>query len=90
MSKYKFVLNRSGVAELLKGAEMREIIQDCTTSVQEAAGAIGTVGKEGYKSEVKNGGQRVYGVVSCDSAHAYHSNMKHNTLLKALGSVKRS
>lgn len=88
MAKFKFELNRSGVAELLKGSEMAKITSEYGIQVQSACGGVGSVGAEEFKSETAVRGTRVVTTVSADSAHAYHSNMKYNTLLKALGSVR--
>lgn len=80
MSKTKFVLNRDGVKELLKGPEMKSIILDYGEQVQSAAGGD-------YKVELVSGENRVWATISPDSIPAYYSNLKHNTLLKALGSL---
>ena len=80
--KVRFELNRDGVRELLKSEKMQAVIQECASMVQDAAG-------EEYKSEMKLGKNRCWATISADTPHAYYSNLKHNTLLKALGGVKR-
>lgn len=81
MSKVKFELNRDGVRELLKSAEMQSVLSECASSVQGIAG-------EEYQSEIQTGANRCWAKVSAATPHAYYSNLKHNTLVKALGSVK--
>lgn len=83
MSRVKFELNRDGVKELLKGAEMQGIIKDYAQQVQGAAG-------DGYEAEMVTGANRVWATIKAGTAHAYYSNLKHNTLLKALGSINKS
>lgn len=80
MSKVKFELNRDGVKELLKGAEMQGIINDYAQQVQNAAG-------DGYESEMVTGANRAWATVKAGTAHAYYSNLRHNTLLKATGGI---
>lgn len=82
MSKFKFELNRDGVKELLKGAEMKGILMDCAERVRDTAG-------DEYAIEQVTGANRSWMTIRPDTPHAYYSNLKHNTLLKALGSVKR-
>lgn len=83
MSKVRIELNRQGVAELLKSPEMQGIINDYGQQVQNAAG-------DGYEAEMVTGANRVWATIKAANAHAYYSNLKHNTLLKALGSIKKS
>lgn len=80
----KFELNRAGVAQLLKGAEMQGILGEYASEVQSRCTA-GNVGPEEYEAAVSVRGTRAVGTVRTDSPHAYYSNLKHNTLLKALG-----
>lgn len=83
MAKFKFELNRSGVADLLKGNEMRSLIGDVTNQIQQSAGEL-------YEGETKIGSTRVYGTVHASNAHGYYHNLKHNTLVNALkGSSKK-
>lgn len=78
MSNVKFELNRAGVRELLQSAEMKSVIDDYVNQVQKRAG-------DEYEAVVKTGATRVSGTVRAATPHAYYSNLKHNTLLKALG-----
>lgn len=77
----KFVLNRAGVRELLQSQEMATI---CTEAAQKVAANASHDGLE-YEVSTMVGKNRVNARVSPGSIHAYFSNLKHNTLLKALG-----
>ena len=81
MSKtsFRFELNRAGVRELLKGAEMRSAI------ASEAAGIAARAG-EGYASDVKTASTRVYANVYPASKEAAHDNYENNTLEKVIRS----
>lgn len=81
MSKVEFELNRDGVKELLKSSEMQTLMQECGSAVQSAAG-------EEYECEIRVGANRCWANVSAATPHAYYSNLKHNTLVKSLGSVR--
>lgn len=76
--KFKFELNRDGVKELLKSSEMQDVISGHANQVQNAAG-------NGYGSEMTIGKNRCWATVRAETPHAYYSNLKNNTLLKALG-----
>lgn len=82
--KVKFELNREGVRELLQSAEMAAIVSDAAERVAAAASS----GGRDYATEIRVGGTRVTARVKPADAAAYYSNMKHNTLLKSLGSGK--
>lgn len=79
--KLEVKLNRAGVAELLKSAEVQNMLQHYAGTVQEAAGAE-------YETTVTHGKNRCWATISPSTPKAYYSNLKHNTLLKALGGVK--
>ena len=76
MSKFKFVLNSSGVRELLQSTEMKTIIQEATNRVTSNAGS-------GYEGNVQVA-NRVVGRVFASDWKARRDNYKNNTLLKAL------
>lgn len=78
--KFKFELNRQGVKELLQSSEMKSI---CSQAANQAAAAAG----DGYEVSTMTGATRVNARVSPATAHAYYSNLRHNTLLKALGGL---
>lgn len=84
MSKVKFKLNKAGVAELLKSKEMQDILQREGEAVRGRCTA-GTVGPEEYGAEIRILDTRAVAVVHASTVHAYRSNLKHNTLVKALG-----
>ncbi|MBP3891469.1 MAG: hypothetical protein J6D29_04780 [Solobacterium sp.] len=77
MSKMIFQLNREGVAELMKSAEMQEVINEYANNVVSRAG-------EGYDSQMYIGGTRCKAVVKAVSKQAIKDNLNNNTLLKAL------
>lgn len=72
----KFELNKSGVRELLKSAEMAEVIDEYTSRVADNAG-------NGYGHNVQTA-NRAVGRVFAESAEAERDNSENNTLLKAL------
>ena len=75
MNDFEFKLNYEGIGQLLKSDELKQICEEKARSVLDACG-------EGYELETKMGAKRVRAKVK---AHAYYSNLKHNTLMKALG-----
>ena len=81
MSKGKFKLNRSGVRELMKSAEMLEICTEYANDVRYRAG-------EGYEVSQHIGKNRVNASVMAVTRSARQDNFDNNTLLKALGGGK--
>lgn len=77
MAKAKFILNRSGVRNLLKSDEMATV---CSRYAKDIAMRAG----EGYTSDVYVGRSRVNAGVKADSIRAKRDNIKNNTLLKAM------
>lgn len=77
MGKVTFKLNRSGVGALLKGEEMRAMLEEQTNTMLAKCG-------DGYKADVFNAGTRVIGSVAAESFAARRDNIKNNTLLKSL------
>ena len=75
-----FVRNSAGFRELLNSPEVTEIVTQCVSAIAEQCG-------DGYEGDVRNG-NRAVGKVSAETIRAKRSNAKHNTLLKALGSIK--
>ena len=73
----KFVLNRSGVKELLKSAEMQSVLREYTSTVERNAGS-------GYSSNVKVGRNRASGRVYAYTSEARRENSENNTLLRSL------
>jgi len=77
MSKFKFVLNRAGVRELMKSEEMQSILKD------KANNALNSLG-EGYKSDTHVGKNRANAMVYADTYQAKKDNLKNNSILKAV------
>lgn len=77
MAKMKFKLNYSGVGQLLKSAEMQNVLEEKATGISNRAG-------EGYKQDTYVGKTRANAMVYADSYAAKRDNMKNNTLLKAV------
>lgn len=77
MAKVKFVLDRTGVGDLLKSAEMEKCIEDHVRRVKANCGSE-------YESSVQVGRNRIQGRVETATEHAFYSNLHNNTLLKGL------
>lgn len=77
MSKFKFVLNKAGVRELMKSEEMQGILKD------KADGALSSLG-EGYKSDAYVGRNRANAMVYADSYQAKRDNLENNSILRAV------
>lgn len=83
MSKdFEFELNREGVRELMKGAEMQKILKETGASV------VNNCAEGEYNMDMYVGKNRANVKVSANDAPTYYKNMKHNYLLKALGSSR--
>lgn len=78
MPKVKFELNSAGVRELLKSEKAAVACREHAARIQRAAG-------EGYVMEDRHYPERTGAAVRPDTAAAAADNLKHNTLLKALG-----
>lgn len=77
MSKFKFVLNRAGVRQLMQSEEMQSILKN------KADNALNSLG-EGYKSDIYVGKNRANAMVYADSFQAKRDNLKNNSILKAV------
>lgn len=75
--KLQIELNSKGIIELLKSSEIEDVLKELANDVQQRAG-------EGFHVETAKGKKRVNVKIKPSSPQAYHSNLKHNTLLKAL------
>lgn len=73
----KFKLNPKGIRELLNCAELCDGMQEIGERVARRAG-------DEYEADTRPGKKRAHTFVKPTTAHAYYSNLKHNTLLKAL------
>lgn len=78
MSDFRFELDYEGIGQLLKSDEVKQVCEQRAKSVLDACG-------DGYEMDSKVGAKRVNVRVKAATPHAYYSNLKHNTLMKALG-----
>lgn len=81
MANVKFVLNRKGVEELLKSNEIQKDLFERGKRVQETAGSD-------YELDARVGKKRANVQITAKSIKAKKSNLKHNTLLKALNAAR--
>lgn len=77
MSSFKFKLNRSGVRELMKSAEMQSVLTNYASNIRNRCG-------DGYKQDIYVGSNRANAMVSAATIKAKRDNNKNNTLLKAV------
>ena len=77
MSKFKFVLDKAGVGQLLKSKETESMLKSL------ADDAVSRLG-EGHSSDSYVGKTRANASYSADSIRTKRRNLKSNTLLKAL------
>ncbi len=77
MSKMKFKLNKPGVRELLKSAEMQALLEEKATGIKNRCG-------DGYEQDVYVGRKRANAMVYPSSYEAAQDNLKNNTILKAV------
>ena len=73
----KFILNRAGVAELMKSPEMVAFLKETAKTIQNRVG-------DGYETSTFVGKNRANISVKTKSRKAIRDNNKNNTLLKAL------
>ena len=82
MPKVKVWIDRDAFSEVvLKGDGLKALVRSAADAVVDNAG-------DEFEATVNVGSRRVNARVHPATAHAYYSNRKHNTLLKAMGSVK--
>lgn len=74
----RWVLNRPGVRQLLQSAAMQQ-------ACREQAEAIAARAGEGYAVDTFVGRNRVNASVYPETIQAKFDNLRHNTLLKAMG-----
>ena len=77
MSSFKFKLNRSGVRELMKSAEMQSVLTNYASNIRNRCG-------NGYEQDIYVGSNRANAMVSATTIKAKRDNNKNNTLLKAV------
>lgn len=73
----KIELNSKGIIELLKSSEIEDVLKEHADGVQQRAG-------EGFHIETAKSKERTIVKIKPSSAHAYYSNLKNDTLTKAL------
>lgn len=78
MSKFRFVLNKAGVSELMKSGEMQSILE--TAGAQKASQA-----GSGYESEVHVFKKRAVAHLYPGDFESAHDNYENNTLVKVIG-----
>lgn len=81
MSKVRVKLNYAGVQELLKGPEVRALLEECGSRV------LDSLPDDGYEKETRTTDRAVVAVYAA-TAEARVKNSKSNTLLKALGAAR--
>lgn len=77
MSKFKFVLNRTGVKELMQSEKMQKILNEKATSIKNRCG-------DGYEQDSYVGKNRAAAIVRAVTKKARIDNSDNNTLLKAV------
>lgn len=77
MASLKFELNRSGVSQLLKSSEMQAVLTEKAQGIRERCG-------DGYETDTYVGKTRANAMVRPATIKAKRSNLKNNTLLKAV------
>lgn len=77
MGSAKLELNREGVRQLLRSAEMAEICRQQAEMIRARCG-------DGYETDSYTGKNRVNASVYAATGKAVQDNLKNNTLLKAV------
>lgn len=77
MSKVKFELNRKGVADLMKSANMQDVLKEQATNIKNRAGS-------GYEQDLHVGKNRANARVWAETYQAKKDNLENNTLLKSV------
>lgn len=77
MSKIKITLNREAVRDLLKGEEMKAILQERATEIRNRCG-------DGYEQDFHVGKNRGNAMVWAATSAARKDNLANNTILKAV------
>lgn len=77
MSKMQFKLNRQGVANLMKSAEMQAVLNDKATEIRNRCG-------DGYEQDARVGRNRANVMVYANTYQAKADNLRNNTILKAV------
>lgn len=77
MSKMQFKLNRQGVANLMKSAEMQAVLNAKATEIRNRCG-------DGYEQDARVGKNRANAMVYANTYQAKADNLRNNTILKAV------
>lgn len=77
MSKFKFVLNRTGVRQLMQSEEMQNILKE------KADASLNRLGN-GYKNDIRIGKNRANAMVWAETYQAKKENLENNSILKAV------
>ena len=77
MSKMRFDLNKAGVRDLLRSAEMESVVSSLASDISGRCG-------EGYATDSHVGKNRVNAMVYADTDEAKKDNLGNNTILKAV------
>lgn len=89
MSKnVEFKLDSKGVRDLLKASSTKEACKPYADRILSFCQGFSDAG-DGYVQEDYTGKFRDGYSVKVESPHAYYSNLKHNTLEKAIGGAKK-
>lgn len=78
MAEKRFKLYYPGLEEIRKSPEVENLVSIACEGVADRAG-------DEYIFDTRVGKQRIIGMVKPGTPHAYYSNLKYNTLAKALG-----
>lgn len=88
MSKAEIMLDSAGILEMLSSAEIQSFCTEIAEEIRiHCTAGTATPDEFSVESGIKSG--RASATVRTATPRAYYSNMKHNTLLKARGMVKR-
>lgn len=77
MSNLVVRLNTSGVGELLKSPELKDILKECADEVEARCG-------DGYETDTSMQSTRVIASVSTKTRSAVRDNSENSTLLRAV------
>ena len=80
----RLVLRSAARAEIMNSEGVMAAVEDLTAQAQATAESFGSAS---YDHDTQPGRVRCHGIVWTPSLHAIRSNAKHNSLLKALGSM---
>lgn len=85
MGKVRVELNLRGLNELMKSPEIKDAIGDAAEAI--ASKASSESGRVYSAKPVRELRFMAASMVKAGDRHAYYSNLKHNTLLKAVGAL---